>query len=120
MGHRAVGDRSGPGNEDVSAVVFMAVAVLGMSFMPLFVSLAGGSQNPFLVSAGLRIGLSVGYAGFLAVGYRDLLRVPGLWKLVAGRLVSWSMLLGTVSLPGPGGVCAGDPLHRCGGCFGPV
>ena len=69
MGCRTVRNTSGSRNDHVSAVALMAVGVLGMSFMPLIVSLAGGSQNPFLVSGGLRIGLGIGYAGFLAVFY---------------------------------------------------
>ena len=45
-----------PEGNHLSAISFMMIAVLGMSFMPLIVSLASGSENPFLVSAGLRVG----------------------------------------------------------------
>ncbi len=71
----------------------MLAAVLGMSLLPLLVSLAGGQDRPFLTGAGLRFGLAVGYFAFLAVGYSSLLKRVDLWKLALGRLCSWTMFL---------------------------
>ena len=91
----AIPTEGGGGN--LAAIIYMMVAVLGLSVMPPVVSLAGGGENPFLVSAGLRIGLILGYAVFLSVGYWSILRSPSLWKLVSQRVVSWIMVFAVLA-----------------------
>ena len=60
----------------------MLLAVACYSVIPLAVEFAGGSQNPFLFNMGWRGGIAIGFALFLAVGYRDLFFSRRVWGAI--------------------------------------
>ena len=57
-------------SNNLPATGYMLIAVFGISLIPLFVDLGGGSKNPFIFNAWLRIGASIGCLLFLLVQYR--------------------------------------------------
>lgn len=75
-----------------AGTTFMVLAVVGFSLIPLLVAGGGGSESPFLFSAGLRLGLGVGHVVFLAVFFGAILRHKAVLALVSQRVLTWSML----------------------------
>ena len=69
------------------------VTVVGFSSVPLLVANGGGTESPFLFTAGLSLGTGLGSALFLAVFFRSVLRSRSVLSLISRRLLSWSLFL---------------------------
>lgn len=79
------------------AVALMLVSTAGYSVVPLVVALAGGGDAPFLLNAGLTLGLCLGYLPYLAVACRPLLRSRVVAAAVARRVFCWPILFMVVN-----------------------
>ena len=75
---------------NLPAVGYMLLAVLGFSLTPLFIELVSGYRSPFLFNALFRAGASAGCLLFL------LARCPGSgldrgsWRVILGWVFCWS------------------------------
>ena len=61
------------------------------SLFPEVIGLAD-IESPDLFGSAWRVGVLLGYVGFLLVGYRDLVFCRAVWRVVRSRAVSWAML----------------------------
>lgn len=71
----------------------MLLAVVGFSFVPLLVAVGGGTESPFLFTAGVSLGTGLGSAFFLAAAFRPVLFTRSVLSLISQRLLSWSLFL---------------------------
>ena len=79
-------------NRNAAGTVSMLIATVGYSLVPFLVASANGSENPFLFSAALRLGVAAGLSLFLLVFFRSILFRAETLVLVARRVMTWSML----------------------------
>lgn len=71
----------------------MLLAVVGFSFVPVLVAVGGGTESPFLFTAGVSLGTGLGSAFFLAAVFRPVLFNRSVLSLISQRLLSWSLFL---------------------------
>ena len=71
----------------------MLLTVIGFSLLPLLVAIGGGTESPFLFTAGVSLGTGLGSALFLAVAFGQVLRKPSVLALIWQRLPSWALFL---------------------------
>ncbi len=71
----------------------MLLTVVGFSFVPLLVAVGGGTESPFLFTAGVSLGTGLGSAFFLTVVFGRALRSRSVLSLISQRLLSWSLFL---------------------------
>ena len=74
---------------DLTAAGYMLVTTVSFSLIPLIVSLAGGSQAPFLFNAWLRVGTSIGCLLFLLTFCHSTLFNGSAVALVGERIFRW-------------------------------
>ena len=82
----------GERRNNLTAVGYMLIAVVGFSSIPLLIAGGNGSENPFLFSGALRFGLGVGHLLFLLGFYWSLFRQPEVLSLIWRRIFTWAML----------------------------
>lgn len=66
----------------------MIVATTGYSLVPLAIALGGGADAPFLLNAGLTLGLCLGYVPFVLAAYPSLLLDRRVRAAVRSRVLS--------------------------------
>ncbi len=71
----------------------MLLTVVGFSFVPLLVAIGGGTESPFLFTAGVSLGTGLGSAVFLVAAFRPVLYNRSVLSLISQRLLSWSLFL---------------------------
>ena len=80
------------GTGNTTAIVYMFLAVIGFSLIPLVVARGDGASNPFVFNAGWRFGVVLGCILILAIGYRPQLLNRQIWGVIKGRIFSWTIL----------------------------
>ena len=88
--------RGGEQRYNLSAIGYMLIAALSISFIPVLIALADGSRSPFLFNAGWRLGVALGCLFFLLAFYWRLLCNRAILSLVMKRTASWAILLAIV------------------------
>lgn len=88
--------REGGQRYNLSAIGYMLIAALSISFIPVLIALAEGSRSPFLFNAGWRLGVAMGCLFFLFAFYWRLLCNRAILSLVMKRTASWAILLAIV------------------------
>ena len=71
----------------------MLAATVGFSLLPLVMALGGGRESPFLLAAGVMIGLVVGTTPFLLFAYGGVIRRRPVLIAIGKRAISWSIVL---------------------------
>ena len=89
------------GGNNLSAMGYMLLAVLGFSLTPLFIDLVAGFQSPFMFNAWFRIGASIGCLLFLLAYYRSTGLGRDSWTTIRSWIFGWPdnklLLLATVA-----------------------
>ena len=80
-----------------AAVALMIAATAGYSLVPLVIAMAGGAESPFLLNAGLTLGLCIGYLPAVWHGYAELVRDRRVRAAIARRIPSWPILFMVVN-----------------------
>ena len=88
------------GGNNLSAMGYMLLAVLGFSLTPLFIDLVAGFQSPFMFNAWFRIGASIGCLLFLLAYYPSTGLGRDSWTTIRSWIFGWPdnklLLLATV------------------------
>ena len=82
--------------QNLKAAGFMFVAVLGISLIPLFIDVSGGTQSPFLFSAIWTLGVAIGCLIFLAAFHWDVISNREVLSLIWRSMRDWKVLLAIV------------------------
>ena len=84
-------------NQNTAGTVYMLLAVIGFSLVPVLVASGNGANNPFLFVAVLRVGVTIALAVLFMVLFGRVLLRKSVLTLVWQRLPTWSMLFAIIN-----------------------
>ena len=85
-------DSTDRGSRNSIAAVYMMMAVVAFSLLPVLLAWGDAADRPFLFNAGFRLGTGIGYAILVIAFYMPILRDTNVLTLIVQHTMKWSML----------------------------